>query len=73
MNLLRTSDIGQIRGPILINDTWIIARLDDWNGARLDEVTREEILEELFDEWINLRAEKLLTGKEPETLKLNIT
>ena len=68
MNLLRTSNIGQIREPVLINDMWIIARLDDWNGARLNEDTRKEILEELFDEWIAVRTAKLLAGKAPESL-----
>ena len=71
MNVLRTSQPGQIRDPLLINDTWVIVRLDQWNGARLDDATRERLLEELFESWIHQRAAQLLRGESPEPLPLH--
>ena len=71
MNVLRTSQPGQIREPILINDTWVIVRLDQWNGARLDDGTREQLLEELFESWIQQRAGQYLSGEMPEPLPLH--
>ena len=70
MNVLRTSQPGQIRDPLLINDTWVIVRLDQWDGARLDDATREQLLEELFESWIQQRAAKYLSGEMPDPLPL---
>ena len=65
MNVLRTSQPGQIPDPLLINDTWVIVRLDQWDGARLDDATREQLLEELFESWIQQRAAQYLSGECP--------
>ena len=68
---LRTSQPGQLWEPFFLKDIWVILRLDSWVGARLDEDTREQMLHELFDEWLQQRARQLLTGTSPEPLPLH--
>ena len=43
---LRTSQPGQLTPPIFLKNIWAILRLDSWEGARLDENFRQEILNE---------------------------
>ena len=41
---------------------WLILRLDHWEGARLNDATRAQLMEEMFDEWVNTRVRQLLAG-----------
>ena len=68
---LRTSEPGQLWAPFFLKDIWVILRLDSWVGARLDEDTRQQMLHELFDEWLQQRARQLLAGDSPEPLPLH--
>ena len=45
---------------------WLILRLDTWQGARLDEDTRSELLQELFNDWLHQRVMQLLDGEQPD-------
>ena len=69
---LRTSQPGQLWPPIFLKDIWVILRLDSWVGARLDENTRQQLLQELFDDWLHERALQLLNGEKPAPLPLKI-
>ena len=68
---LRTSEPGQLWAPFFLKDIWVILRLDSWVGARLDEDTRQQMLNELFDDWLQRRARQLLAGDSPDPLPLH--
>ena len=71
---LRISQPGQLWEPFFLKDIWGILRLDNWVGARLDESTKQQMVEELFEEWLHDRALQLLHGQTPSPLpqhKLN--
>ena len=68
---LRTSRVGQLWEPFFLNDIWVILRLDEWVGARLDEATRQHLLDELLNEWVQKRALKLLEGQTPDPLPVH--
>ena len=68
---LRTSRPGQLWTPFFLKDIWVILRLDSWEGARLDEDARQQLLQDLFEDWLQQRALKLLAGSTPEPLPLH--
>ena len=68
---LRTSQPGQLWEPFFLKDIWVILRLDQWVGARLDETTRQQLLDELLSEWVHQRALQLLAGQTPEPLPVH--
>jgi len=68
---LRASQPGKLWEPFFLEDIWVILRLDEWAGARLDEATRQQLLDELISEWINKRALKLLAGETPDPLPVH--
>jgi len=70
VNKLRTSEAGQLWSPFFLENIWLILRLDHWEGARLNEATREQLLDQLFDEWVNTRVMQRLAGKTPDPLTL---
>ena len=67
---LRTSQPGQLWTPFFLKDIWVILRLDSWEGARLDEDARQQLLQDLFEDWLQQRALQLLAGSTPEPLPL---
>ncbi|QNI96549.1 peptidylprolyl isomerase [Synechococcus sp. RS9902] len=67
-NKLRTSQPGQLWPPFFLENIWLILRLDQWEGARLNDATRNELLDELFDEWVEERVSQLLAGNTPSPL-----
>lgn len=68
---LRTSQPGQLWPPIFLKDIWVILRLDSWEGARLDDNIRQQMLDEQFNEWLQHRAGQLLAGEVPEPLPVH--
>ena len=71
VNKLRTSQPGQLWEPFFLKDIWVILRLNEWVGARLDEATREHLLDELLSEWVYQRALELLAGQTPAPLPVH--
>lgn len=65
---LRVSQQGQLWPPFFLKDVWLILRLDVWEGKRLNDETRDQLLEELFSEWLNQRVMQLLNGEDPGPL-----
>ena len=65
---LRTSRPGELLAPFFLEDVWLILRLDDWQRARLDGATREELRQELFAAWLERRVMQLLAGEVPSPL-----
>ena len=68
---LRSSAAGQLWPPFFLEDIWLILRLDRWQGARLNDTAREQLLEQLLDEWVEARAQQLLDGETPGPLPLH--
>ena len=69
---LRTSQPGQLLPPFFLVDIWLILRLDSWEGARLEDELREELLSELFHDWLQEQALQLLSGAEPAPLPVRL-
>ena len=69
---LRISQPGQLLPPLFLVNIWLILRLDAWQGARLDEDTRSELLQELFNDWLHQRVMGLLDGEQPDPLPLHL-
>ena len=65
---LRISQPGQLWAPFFLVNIWVILRLDHWQGSRLDDSTRQILLEDLFSDWLQKRVEQLLRGEEPPPL-----
>ena len=65
---LRVSQPGQLWPPFFLVDIWVILRLDHWEGARLDDNTKEAMLDEIFGEWLNKRVMNYLNGNNPGPL-----
>ena len=65
---LRISQPGQLWEPFFLKDIWVIIRLDEWQGARLDDQTRQQLLQDLFNDWLHKRALQLLKGEQPAPL-----
>jgi len=70
-NKLRTSQQGQLWPPFFLENIWLILRLDQWDGARLNDATRNELLDQIFDEWVQERVLQLLAGNTPGPLLLH--
>ena len=70
-NKLRTSKEGQLWPPFFLENIWLILRLDQWDGARLNDATRNELLDQIFDEWVEERVMQLLAGKTPGPVPLH--
>lgn len=49
---LAVSQPGQIWGPIRVEDWAVILRLDKLFPAQLDEATRQQMINELFEQWL---------------------
>ena len=69
---LRISQPGQLWEPFFLVNIWVILRLDHWQGSRLDQSTREILLDDLFRDWFEKRVEQLLRGEEPPPLPSHV-
>ena len=69
---LRISQPGQLWAPFFLVNIWVILRLDHWQGSRLDQSTREILLDDLFRDWFEKRVEQLLRGEEPPPLPSHV-
>ena len=65
---LRGCREGELLAPFFLVDIWLILRLEQWQGARLDDAMRSTLLEELFDQWLDQRITTLLEGRTPDPL-----
>ncbi len=50
--MLAASQPGQLLPPTRIGEWWVIVRLEQFIGAKLDESTRQRLLEERFRSWL---------------------
>ena len=68
---LRTSQPGQLWPPFFLENIWLILRLDQWEGARLNDAMRDQLIEQLFDDWLTNRVQQRLAGETPGPLPLH--
>ena len=52
MEILKKLKAGEVHAPILIDNFYLIARLEYYQSARLDDFMREKMREELFNDWL---------------------
>ncbi len=50
---LRTSQPGQLLEPFQIDQWWVVVRLERYEAAQFDDITRQRMAQELFQEWLN--------------------
>jgi parvulin-like peptidyl-prolyl isomerase len=60
---LRVGQPGQLWPPFAANQHWVLLRLEQQLPARLNEPTRERMLDELFEAWLQQRLQLLLSGE----------
>lgn len=56
---LARSKPGQLLPPTRIGDWYVILRLEKWLPAQLDDPTRQKLLDDLFDAWIDTQLAPL--------------
>ena len=69
---LRSCEAGELLEPFFLVNIWLILRLDQWDGARLDDAMREELIEDLFEQWLDDRVSELLAGRTPGLLPTHL-
>ena len=69
---LRSCEAGELLEPFFLVNIWLILRLDQWDGARLDDEMREELLGDLFEQWLDGRVSELLAGRTPGLLPTHL-
>lgn len=58
--LLRTAQPGQLLPPFNLEKYWLIIRLEERISVAFDEQIRQQMLQELFDEWLNAEVQQAL-------------
>jgi hypothetical protein len=60
---LRRGRPGQLFEPFQAGESWVVLRLEQVLPAELNEATRDRMMGELFDEWLEQRVGLLLEGQ----------
>ena len=60
---LRRGRPGQLFEPFQAGESWVVLRLEQFLPAELNEPTRERMMGELFEEWLEQRVRLLLEGQ----------
>lgn len=60
---LRRGRPGQLFDPFEAGESWVVLRLEQFLPAELNDPTRERMMGELFEEWLEQRARLLLEGQ----------
>lgn len=65
---LRSLRAGELRPPEALGGWHVLLRLEQLSPARFDAATRNLLLQEQFDRWIQQRVDAILAGDTPESL-----
>lgn len=65
VNRLRVGRPGQLWPPFHVVNVWLVVRLEQLLPAGLNEAMREQMMAELFQQWLDARVEELLAGEVP--------
>ena len=69
---LRISQPGQLWPPFFLVNIWLILRLDKRIGAQLDDALSQDLLADLFNNWLDQRVTLMLQGQTPPPLPLHL-
>ena len=69
---LRVGEPAQVWPPFFSDTNWVVLQLDERLGTPLNNRVYAELLDELFDAWLDRRITQLLIGEEPAALPLNL-
>ena len=58
--LLRTAPIGVVLEPVLIEQWWVVARLEERMEASFDDAMRQRMASELLEQWITTETNHLV-------------
>ena len=61
--LLRTSSPGQLRPPLMIEQWWLVVRLETLRSASFDDAMQQRMARELFEEWVNDAVNEQLAAR----------
>lgn len=60
--ILRTAQLGQVLPPCTLESYWLIIRLDQLQPVAFNETIRQQMLQELFDEWLGAEVQHALNA-----------
>jgi parvulin-like peptidyl-prolyl isomerase len=61
--LLSVSQPGQVWPPVQLGNWWVVVRLEQLLPAQLDEPTRQHLLDELFQKWLDTQVSQVRVGQ----------
>lgn len=56
---LQNKPIGEVQPPIIIEDSYIIVRVESFEPAKLDNFMRDKMALELFNNWLQTQAKEI--------------
>ena len=56
---LRNKPLGEVQPPIKIENSYVIVRVESFEPAKLDDFMREKMAQELFNIWVNTKAQEI--------------
>ena len=56
---LQNKPVGEVQPPIMIEDSYVIVRVESFDPAKLDNFMREKMTLELFNNWLQKKANKI--------------
>ena len=66
---LFSANIGELFNPFLVDNWWVILRLEEKNEAKFDDAIKSKILFSLFDQWINILTINTVKNLLAETIR----
>ena len=66
---LEMANEGDLIGPFPVGDQHVLLRLDTRITTRLDESTQPQLLEELYQDWLQRQTDALLEGRSIEPIE----
>lgn len=57
-NVLRTSQPGELRPPLAIEQWWLVVRLESLQPASFDDAMQSRMTHELFEEWVEEEVQR---------------
>lgn len=68
MERLRTANAGVVQEPFQIENWWLVFRLESLTPATFDEATRDQMSQELLDEWLEAEVAQYLNTLRPQLM-----
>ncbi len=59
-HFLQNCEIGKVQQPIKVNDSYLVIRVENFEPAKLDEVMKNNMGEELLNKWLDTQADDII-------------